>query len=97
MEAFWSGFEKRATLLQSGAKLVRGMVPKAQAAYQKAKPVMQQAAVKTRDFAGKAKAEAMKTPQRALATGLAAGAAGTYAMTRPQETPMQYGSMAAYY
>lgn len=97
MEPFWSGFEKRATLLQSGAKLVRDMMPKAQAAWQRARPVMQQAAVKTRDLAARGKAEAMKTPQRALATGLAAGAAGTYAMTRPQETPMQYGSMAAYY
>lgn len=108
MSAFWNGFEKQAGLLQAGQSLAKAVMPKAQAAWQTAKPKMQAAwtqakpkiqaaGVKGKAMLQKGRAEVMKTPQRALGAGLAAGAAGTYALTRPQETPMQYGAMAAYY
>lgn len=97
MQAFWEGFEKQASILGAGKAFAQRMVPKAQAAWQSAKPVLQSAATKGKALAVKGKNEVMKTPQRALGAGLAAGAAGTYAMTRPQQTPAQYGAQAAYY
>jgi hypothetical protein len=97
MSAFWNGFEKQANLLGAGKAFAQRMAPKAQAAWQTAKPVMQSAVTKGKAMATKGKSEIMKTPGRALGAGLAAGAAGTYALTRPQQTPMQYGAQAAYY
>lgn len=108
MKSFWNGFEKQAGILQAGQAMASKVMPKAQAAWQTAKPKMQAAwtqakpkldaaLVKGKAMAAKGKAEVMKTPQRALGAGLAAGAAGTYALTRPQEAPTQYGAMSAYY
>lgn len=97
MNSFWEGFEKQAGLLQAGQAMAQRMIPKAQQAWQSAKPALQSAVTKGKAMATKGKAEVMKTPQRALGAGVAAGAAGTYALTRPQQTPMQYGASAAYY
>lgn len=97
MKALWIGFEKQASLWNAGKGFVQKMAPKAQAAWQSARPVMQTAASKAQALASRAKAEAMKTPGRALGTGLAAGAGGTYLMTKQRETPMQSGAQAAYY
>lgn len=97
MNSFWEGFEKQASFMNAGRAFVQRMVPKAQAAWQQARPVMQSAVAKGKTMATKGQQAVMKTPQRALAAGLAGGAAGTYALTRPSETPMQYGAQAAYY
>lgn len=97
MSSFWNGFEKQANLLGAGKAFAQRMVPKAQAAWQTAKPMMQSAVTKGKAMATKGKSEIMKTPQRALGAGLAGGAAGTYALTRPTEPPVQRGAMAAYY
>jgi hypothetical protein len=97
MKSIWQGFEKQASLWDAGKGFIQKMAPKAQAAWQKAKPVMQSAAAKGQTLASKAKTEVMKTPQRALGAGLAAGAGGGYLMSKQRETPMQSGAQAAYY
>lgn len=90
MQAFWSGFEKKATVMGAGKAFVQGMIPKAQAAWQQAKPVMQSAVSKGKAMATKGQQAIMKTPGRAMAAGVAGGAAGAYALTRPREPQPRY-------
>jgi hypothetical protein len=97
MDHFWAGFVKQAGLLKATSSFIQKAGPGARAGFRDLKYKNPGATVwdrkppglmdKATNALGTAKREVMKTPGRALATGLAAGAGATYAATRQPNTP----------